>query len=181
MKTSHWGRTILYTYKYLPRITEGIDKMVNQTAFNSFFYCNNNQKDNNVLAVSHKLIGLIERKKRLVNIKVLVDKCLLACQPLNAQLLVEKYIDNDISEEIAQRHGLNIRTYFRKLESAEANFYSHMVKMGYDESKILRYLAEEKWILEVYENFNKQAVESLKNAKTFSEEGEESCEEQKYA
>ncbi len=181
MKTSQWGKTILYTYKYLPRITEGIDKMVNQTAFNSFFYCNNNQKDNNVLAVSNKIIKLIERKKRLVNIKVLVDKCLLACQPLNAQLLVEKYIDNDTSEDIASRHGINIRTYFRKLESAEANFYSHMVKLGFSEGKISEYLAEEKWILEVFENFNKQAEEIGKTSMSSFEKTEEFCEDERYA
>lgn len=163
MKTSHWGRTLLYTYKYLPRITEGIDKMVNQTAFNSFFYCNNNQKDNNVMAVSDKLIRLIERKKKLVNMKVLVDRCLLACDELNAQILVEKYIDNDISEDIARRHNINIRTYFRKLDSAESNFYSQMVKMGFDEEKLSAYLAEEKWIIEVFDNFAKQDDESKKS------------------
>ena len=69
-------------------------------------------------------------------------------------------MDNDISDEIALRHNLNIRTYFRKLEAAESNFYSFMVKMGFDEEKLFSYLAEEKWILEVYENFLKQGKET---------------------
>lgn len=177
MKTSHWGRTLLYTYKYLPRITEGIDKMVDRTAINSFFYCNNNQKNNNVLSVSDKLIRLIERKKKLINIRVLVDDCLLASQPLYAQILVEKYIDNDISDDIAKRHDINIRTYFRKLESAEASFYSHMVKRGFDEKKLFSYLSEEKWILEVYENFVKQDNESKKQEKSASSSDDENEEE----
>lgn len=156
MKTSQWGKTLLYTYKYLPRITESIDKMVNQAALNSFYYYSNNQKDNSVYVVSDKIAELIKRKSRLVNIKVLVDKSLLACEKLSGQILVEKYIDNESSEEIAQKHNLNVRTYFRKLEAAETNFYSNMVKNGFDEKKLNDYLIEEKWIIEVFQNFSKQ-------------------------
>lgn len=159
MKTSQWGNALLYTYKYFARITDAIDKMVNQTALNSYYYCNNNQKDNSVQAVSNRIISLIERKSRLINIKVLVDECLKSCDKLSAQILIEKYMDNDTSEEIAQRHNLNVRTYFRRLESAETTFYSHMVKLGFDENKLNSYLKEEKWIIEVVNNFSEQSKE----------------------
>lgn len=157
MKTSQWGKTLLYTYKYLPRIADAIDKMVNRTALNSFYYYDNSQKNNGVLAVSERIIDLIERKRRLVNIKVLVDKALLACEQLDGAMLVEKYIDNDISEDIATRHNMNIRTYFRKIETAETSFNRHLIKLGFDENRLREYLAEEKWILEVLDNFQKQS------------------------
>ena len=171
---NQWAKTLLYVYKYLNRITDGIDKLVDRSALNSFYYCNNNQRDNTVLSVTNKIIQLIERKKRLVNIKVLVDKCLLSCDQLCGQLLVEKYIDNDISEVIAERHNINIRTYFRKLESAEKNFYSNMVKLGYNAEKIEKYLAEEKWIIEVYQNFQKQQEGNVFE-NNMNEEGEKTA------
>lgn len=175
MKLNQWTKTLLYVYKYLNRITDGIDKLVDRSALNSFYYCSNNQRDNSVLAVSNKILELIERKKRLVNVKVLVDKCLLSCDELCSQLLIEKYIDNDISEVIAQRHNINIRTYFRKLESAESNFYSNMLKLGYDDKKMSKYLADEKWIMEVYENFQRQqeGENSNKNSSVHEDESEE--------
>ena len=159
MKTNQWAKTLLYTYKYLNRITDGIDKLVDRSALNSFYYCNNNQKINEVEAVSNKIIDLIERKKRLVNIKVLVDKCLLSCDELSSQILIEKFIEDDISEDIAKRHNLNIRTYFRKQEGAESSFYACLVKMGYDDERLFKYLADERWILEVYDNFQRLAEE----------------------
>ena len=176
MKTNQWGKTLLYTYKYLPRITDAIDKMVDRTALNSFYYYDNNQKDNGVLAVSEKMLGLIQRKSRLINIKVLVDNALLGCESLYGQILIEKYIDNDTAEDIAQRHKLNIRTYFRKLELAETDFYSNIVKRGFDEKKLNEYLEEEKWILEVYQNFQNQVKsEPLEKQPTEIEFEEESA------
>jgi len=155
MKTSQWGKTLLYTYKYLPRITDAIDKMVEQAALNSFYF-SNNQKDNGVLAVSEKISKLIERKNRLINIKVLVDKALLACEEMNGKILVEKFIDDEMCESIAKRYNLNIRTYFRKQEVAEANFYSNIVKLGFDENRLNKYLSEEKWIIDVLEKYQGQ-------------------------
>ena len=159
MKTNQWAKTLLCTYKYLDRLTDAIDKMVEQDALNSFYYCSLNQRDNDVEAVSNRIIELIERKKRLVNIKVLVDKCLLSCDKLSGQILVERFIEDDLSEDIAQRHNLNIRTYFRKQENAERQFYGNMVKLGYDEEKTKKYLADEKWIIEVYEKYQIQSDE----------------------
>lgn len=156
MKTNQWGKTLLYTYKYLNRITDAIDKMVDQAALNSFYYSQNSQRDTGVLAVTNKIISLIERKKRLVNIKVLVDKALEKCDDFSGEILVQKYMDNRSSEEIAQWKGLNIRTYFRKLVCAEANFCANMARMGYDEKTLENYLCDEKWIFEIYEQFKSE-------------------------
>ena len=35
MKNNIWGKTILSVYKYLDRVSQAIDKLVKQNAFNS--------------------------------------------------------------------------------------------------------------------------------------------------
>lgn len=162
MKTSEWGKTLLYTYKYFNRITDAIDKMVNQAALNSYF--DYNQKGKGTLTVTQKILDLVERKKKIINMKVLVDKCLLACDGISGTILVERYIDNDSCDVIAQRHNINERTYYRRQESAEAKFYSNMVALGYDEQKLNEYLADEKWIIEVFEGYKKENLEDEMSA-----------------
>ena len=153
MKKNLWAKTILYVYKYLENIADAIDRMIDRQALNSFYYSGSSQTDNGVLAVSEKIIELGERKKRLINIKVLTDRALEACETENAQLLIERYIDGNKSEEIALGHNMPIRTYFRRLVQAEEQFLFQLAKYGFAESKISEYLHGEKWISEVYNRF----------------------------
>ncbi|MBP3345277.1 MAG: hypothetical protein J6K97_03640 [Clostridia bacterium] len=157
MKNNEWAKTILSTYKYLDRVAEAIDKLVKQEALNSFYFSGLNQSKNAVMPVADRIINLIERKKKLINIKVLADKSLMECDRGAAQILIERYMDGDTSQEIALRHNLNVRTYFRHLISAEENFSSIMAKYGFSDKKLASYLAGEKWIMEVYENYKKES------------------------
>ncbi len=157
MKSNLWVKTVLNGYKYLEGIAEAIDKLVDRQAMNSFYnFCS--QVDNGVMAVSERIIDLIERKKKLVNLKVLVDKCLEGCQLECAQILIEKYIDNDKSEEIAQRHGLAMRTYFRRLAEAEETFRSQMSRYGYNDEKLDNLFSEERWIMDIYNSFEEKEL-----------------------
>ena len=150
---NNWSKTLLYVYKYLDRVCDGIDALVEQNALNSFHY----RSENGVNAVANRICNLCERKAKLVNMRVLIDNCLLKSEKQNAQLLIEKYIDDDASEIIAQRHNMNIRTYFRKLSQAEKSFTILMLREGFSEDKLEKYLSNEKWIIEVFEKFNNES------------------------
>ncbi len=151
MKNNEWAKTILIVYKYLERVTDGIDKLVNQNALNSFYYRGENMGENDVVVVADRIIKLCERKAKLVNIKVLVDRCLTLVDKNTARILIERYIDEDEADEIAKRHNLSKRTYFRHLFQAELRFYQAMSRLGFNGEKLSTYLAEEKWILEIYD------------------------------
>lgn len=151
MKNNNWGKTILYIYKYLERITEGIDKLVEREALNSYYY--NSTRDNDVSIVAGKIIELTERKKRLINIKVLTEKSLKSIDSLLAKVLIGKYIDEDICEEIALRLNLPMRTFFRRLSQAEDMFSNALSRFGFNDEKLNKYLQGENWIIDVYENF----------------------------
>lgn len=150
MNDNVWSKTILSVYPYLERICGAIDKMVETKAMASFYVTSQSFASSSILNVADKLIELGERKKTLINLKVLVDKALKKSEPLYAQLLIEKYIDRDNPNDIAERHSLPMRSYFRKLSSAESNFTWQMSRLGYSEQKLDEMLKNEKWIGQVY-------------------------------
>lgn len=149
---NNWTKTILYVYKYLERVCDGIDALVEESALHSFHH----RSENEASRVAERICKLCERKAKLVNIKVLADTCLLKSDKTSAQLLIEKYIDEDQGEDIALRHNINFRTYFRKMIQAETSFSILMLREGFSESKLNEYLKDEKWIIEVYEKFENE-------------------------
>lgn len=158
MKNNTWGKTVLSVYKYLDRVSEAIDKLVKENAVNSFYFTGTNQNRNGVMQVAERILNLTERKKKLINLRVLADKALVECDRGAAQILIERYMDGDSSQLIAQRHNLNIRTYFRHLISAEEKFSAIMAKYGFTDKKLNEYLAGEKWIFEVYDKFKSEEM-----------------------
>jgi len=161
MKNNIWAKTILSVYRYLERICDSIDKMVETKAMSSFYVYSSNFAESSVINIADKLIALTERKKTLINLKVLVCDALKKCDTTNAQILIEKYIDGDKSNDIAQRHGLPQRSYFRKLGGAESDFLQQMARLGYREENLSNFLAGEKWILEVYSRYSKEEKEDI--------------------
>ena len=89
MKTNEWAKTLLYVYKYLDRVADGIDKLVSQNALNSFYTRGEKMGSNGVVATANRIIDLSARKTRLINIKVLTDKALENLNRQYAQILVE--------------------------------------------------------------------------------------------
>lgn len=148
-----WTKTILTVYRYLERVANAIDKLVDRQALNSYY---SSCGKSGILDIANEIIELSERKVKLINLKVLTENALENIDELYAQLLIEKYIDSDKCEMIAERHNLPLRTYFRRSEEAEDKFSSFLSKKGFNNEKLYDYLGKETWIMEVYENFNKK-------------------------
>ena len=164
MKKNIWAKTILSVYNYLDRVSEAIDKLVKENACNSFYFTGNQQSKNGVMQVADRIIALSERKVKLINLRVLADKALIDCDRGSAQILIERYMDGDSAEDIAKRHNLNIRTYFRHLVSAEEGFCANMAKYGFNSDKLQKYLGDERWVMEVFEKYLDQEREQLEAA-----------------
>lgn len=145
-----WTKTILTVYRYLDRIAGAIDKLVDRQAMNSYYSAYTNS---GVIDIADEIIKLSERKVKLINLKALTLEALKNIDMQFAQLLIEKYIDGDGCEEIAKRHNLCTRTYFRRLEQAEDNFINYFSMQGFGEKKLYEYLKGEAWIMEVQRKF----------------------------
>jgi len=148
-----WTKTIMSVYRYLERVAGAIDKLVDRQALNSYY---SSCGKSGILEVANEIIELTERKVKLINLKVLTENALDNIDELYAQLLIEKYIDSDKCEKIAERHNLTLRTYFRRVEEAEEKFTSFLAKKGFNNDKLNDYLGKETWIIDMYESFNKK-------------------------
>lgn len=153
MQKNIWAKTILTSYRFLEKVADSIDRLVETKALNSFYMSGQNFSKNNVYVITESLINLSERKKKLINIKLLTEKALQNCQKDYAQILIERYIDGDKAKEISLRHELSMRTYFRRLNSAETQFLCLLSQYGFNENYLQNYLLTEKWILDIYSKF----------------------------
>jgi len=159
MKNTVWAKTILTAYNHLERICDAIDKVVETKAVNSFYVTGANFMTNNISSVASKIIDLTERKITLINLKVLTLDALSACGEINAELLIEKYIDGEKNKAIAEKYNLSTRTYFRRLAGAEGEFLEKVSKLGYKERNLFDMLKNESWLMNIYENINNNSEE----------------------
>lgn len=150
MKNYFWAKTILTTYRYLERICNAIDNLVETNAIGSFYVSGTTYLKNGVEAVANKIIELSQRKITLINLKILTDNALNNMEQDSSRLLIEKYFDGFSAKYLAEERGLPMRTYFRHLERAEIKFLDEFERLGYKERDIQDMLQDEKWIMEIY-------------------------------
>lgn len=148
-----WTKTILTVYRYLERICGAIDKIVLQSGLNSSNILGNNYFQNNIYAITDRIINLSQRKVTLINLKILTEEILMLLQPLDAQLLIEKYVDLQKCKSLSETHNIPLRTLFRKIASAEESFDSKLKIKGYSNEKLEKLLECEQWIKNVYNSF----------------------------
>ena len=157
-----WAKTTLSAYPYLIKIADAIDRVVERRAMNSFYVSGSDFSRNNVYDLANQLLGLSDRKVVLINLKILVENTLKKCDKFFAKLLIAKYISRKKSAEICELLNVAQRTYFRKIKEAEKQFEVCLRAQGYDQQKLLEFLGEEEWIMDIkeqYENSRKEEVE----------------------
>lgn len=150
MKFNLCAKTVLMVYRYLDRIADAIDRLIERRALNSFYVGSIGNNDNSILSVADYIINLSERKIKLINLKILIDMALENSPILFSQILIERFMDNEKGTDIAKRHNLSERTYFRRLNESLDMFASKLSELGFPENKLLDYISSEKWIVEVY-------------------------------
>lgn len=149
MENHIWAKTILTSYRYLERLADAIDSMIENRGLNSRVVNESNYALNNIYYLADKLIELGERKIKLINLKVLTEDCLKKCGDNFAKILIAKYIDQKTNGEAAKLLNLAQRTYFRRLNDAEKKFEAVMALKGFDTNRLEKYLSSEKWIMEI--------------------------------
>ena len=145
-----WSKTILSVYRYLEKIVESIDRLIETRALYSRQCTSQNYGSNNVLHICEKITELTDRKVLLINLKLLCEKSLFAIDKKQARLLIAKYVDGRRSSESAELMGVCPRTYFRHIIAAEECFEAEMGKLGYSSSRLKEECIGEGWIMSVY-------------------------------
>lgn len=167
MKNNVLARTILTAHRYLERICDAIDRLVEANAVNSFYVTGTTFMENSIMVVADKLIELGERKKTLINLKVLIESALERLDEGSCSLLMEKYMEHGTAKEFAKSHDVSLRTYFRKLTGAESALMEKIAFLGYDERKLMEMLKGEKWILDIYERLEDNGSKDIEISSSF--------------
>lgn len=150
MKQKIWAKTLLTTYNCLEPISDAIDKLVISQGVNS---CCNNLT---TLENAEKIINLIQRKKIMVNLKVIIENVMASIDPNSARILVMRYFDKVKPEVCFNLLEMSRRTYFRKIDRAIEEFSIHLKNFGYTSEVLEQNLSRENWIKEYFNHFAKQ-------------------------
>ena len=163
-----WSKTLLNSYMCFEKITQAIDDLVLTYGLDSA-----NLFDTQAYLYSaEQMIELTERKKLIINLKVLCDTVFANMKPQFARILILKYIDNMKSTDIAKTLGISIRSYFRWLNLAIEAFGKKLNSLGYTDVKLREMCNKEVWIKSVYNKYyiaelsvkiQKDEVEEMEN------------------
>lgn len=159
MQNHIWARTILTSYRFLERITDAIDTIIEKKALASSWTMNTD----GTLELADKIIELSERKVKLINLKLLTENALSKVDEKFARLLISRYFDKLTPEEIMNRYLLSRRSYFRHIQDAEASFESACATLGFPLSRLESYLESEEWIKQIKSSLRAKS-ECEKNA-----------------
>ena len=166
MEQKSWAKTLLTIYNCLENITSAIDNLVLSQGINS------GRNNLTTMESAQKIINLIQRKKMLINLKVLTEKIVASVDQLSARILILKYFDRVKPEVIYNILNISRRTYFRKLNTALENFGNKLKSEGYSSNVLKERLKNESWIIEMFENNltknEKESFEEEKNDEVLS-------------
>ena len=145
----YWSRSVLSIYKYLATMAHTIDKLVVDIGKSS-----NSpllQKYQSTYCQASKIIELMDRKRKMINLKVAVEDTLNKLDKTSKRILTLVFIDGVKSELVAQILGISFRNFFRKKSSALDEFASMFQYKGFDDEFFKKEYSCEKWFMSVYD------------------------------
>ncbi len=153
MKQKIWAKTLLTTYNCLEAISNAIDKLVITQGVNS------GRNSLTTMENAEKIINLIQRKKLMVNLKVITENVMASLDTNSARILVMKYFDHVKPDVCYKLLDMSRRTFFRKANKAVDEFALHLKNLGYDHETLNNMLYKEQWIKEYFNHFSRQEEE----------------------
>ncbi|MBR4270592.1 MAG: hypothetical protein IKQ31_02830 [Clostridia bacterium] len=150
MKRLILGKTLLESYKNLQRIINSIDRLVVESSAHSYSLT---QVSEDTMEKMQAVIDLIERKKRLLGLKMMIEEGLKQCSPLEAKILVRYYFDRVSTVSMAEELGMIRRNVHRKLNTSIIVFVQKLAVAGYDRKTIVDLIANEDWIVGIYNKY----------------------------
>lgn len=129
-------------------MTNTIDKIVMDMGKHS----NNQimQKNETTYGQANKIIEYLDRKRKMINLKVAVEECLAKLNKTDRRILGLVFIDGIKSEMVSQFLGVSLRTFFRKKIEALKHFNNLMISSGFDLNFFVKEYSCENWMLSIY-------------------------------
>ncbi len=142
---------IIKCYRYLEMKCEAIDKSINSNAL----YYGPSLSEFGAEDVLNTIMNLIERKNKLINMKVILDNAVKSLDDLDRQILYIKMHYSLSIGEICGILGTYDRNVFRRCERAFGNLAKILNTSSYAE-KLSKMLDTEVWISAVRSNIRER-------------------------
>lgn len=149
-----WSKTLLNIYGCLFRLTKEIDKIVLKFGLS----CGGHNSFGKTYRDAEKVIELTQRKITLINIKVLIEKCLDELDLSSCKILTLKFVDKVSSETVIKALEFKRRTYFRKYNQAISKFANLLLVNGFDSKNVFKLIGDETWILDIFNEYKKKEL-----------------------
>lgn len=151
MEQKVWAKTLLNSYTCLERVASAIDKMVLDKGINSAF------DNRSTLRQTDRIIRLIQRKKMLINAKIIVENSICKLRDNELNVIVLRYFDKVKCTDIAELLDVSMRTYFRRLSQAINNMAKILNNQGFTGEVLFSMLGDDPWISRLYDAiYNKE-------------------------
>lgn len=157
MRNLVWAKALFESYKYMTRIIKSIDRMVLERSVKSYGV---GKGEPTTMEKMEIIIDLIQRKKRLLTIKMLIEEALKNMDREDARVLIDFYIDKIDIAEIAEAQGKTPRTMLRHINKMLLDAMTKISDLGYDINRIELLLKNEGWIVGVYNKIASRFGES---------------------
>lgn len=146
MENRAWAKTLLEIYRYLETLCNSIDEIVKRTSLSGFGVSLDTKFS------AEKIIELTNKKKTLINLKVLVEDGLSKLNDADIKILTLFYIDGVTAKNLSSMYNINIRTFFRRKSIALTKLFEMFKQSGYTANRLSLELQNENWIMNIYKN-----------------------------
>ena len=158
----NWCNTVLVAYVLLPKIVKELNFGIESRVKSSF------QSKHLKIGVSNEqligeIIALTDEKRKIVNLRYLINESLNQMKDKSREILTDRMFQKMTFEEISKAHNIAMRTTFRRLENAEAEFAKNLSSLGYDESALQKDFANDKYISSIYKRLQTDKYFVAKN------------------
>ncbi len=161
MEIKQWGKLILSFYKYLESSINAIDKYVLNKCLNTSYYDKANPL--NILKRVDKVNEFIDKKRRFLNLKVIIQDAIIKMPSKYQRQLVLEYFDGVCADEQANLFGVNVRTIFRYKKMALASFASALTRLGYNSQYFQENYNNEVELFTSFGEYNKNIEKDFTN------------------
>lgn len=155
----------MHSYRFLQNLATTIDEKVKQITLGSMVY--NSKSTNDTMSQFDMVIELNERKKNIINLKVVTEKCVSMLKQKELEVITLYYFDGLDVSDICDTLEISIRTFYRRKEMAIGRISEFLYK-NYRKNYFLDNFGKETWLVDLYQYYLKKS-----KIRRISEEGME--------
>ncbi|MCM1394386.1 MAG: hypothetical protein NC179_05790, partial [[Eubacterium] siraeum] len=137
-------------YSLLPKIVKELDFGV-KSRVNSTFQSRHLKIGVSTEQLIGEIIELTEQKRKIVNLRYIVNLALERISPDDRQILEARIINKKTFQKISEENEIALRTVFRRLANAEAAFAGALNRAGYGEDWFEKEYGDDKFISPIHE------------------------------